>query len=716
MRLPLISITPVILTTVLFLCTDSSSYALGKDHEIKVVRLETGAVIDGDLGDDVWKSAAITGGFGQVEPVSGAAPSEKTEMRIFSTASALYIGVRCYDSEPDQVLARDRRRDSPGRGDDRVSMVLDTFGQAKNGYYFAVAGGGGKADGVVRSGGKPDLTWDTIWSVETSRDEKGWVAEFEIPFRSLAFDENRSSWGFNVEREIRRKHEKLRWVSPTRLRSMWTLKGLGKLTGLNNLDTGIGIDVRPTLVTRYRSKSGGEESQFGLEPSLDGFYRLTPSLTATWTWKTDFAETDVDDRQINTTRFPLFFPEKRSFFLEDAKNFRFGGIVRSPLPFHSRTIGLASNGSRVPIEFGGKLTGKAGKWNLGLLGVQLDGTDVLDPDEVYVGRVSYDILDESSVGGIFTLGDPRSNGDAQTYGLDFELKNSALGEMKEGRLRGWVMGTEDEQEDYGWGLTAVYPNKPLYARVGWQRLGEDLDPAVGFIRRPGIHEFYGFLSYELYPEGDFLNEVDFDFKTQVDTDLDLKILSEENELEADVELESGDSAEFAVSMQRELFEREFEIYDGIVIPADDYHYWRGRASISTAPARGWYASAGTNLGGYPDGNKVGVSGKLGWIPSPSFSMSAGADVDWFELEGGEFETLILNSSVRLTPTAKISISSRVQFDTVSSQLGLNSRLRWMVTPASDIYLVFNQGFRRFDDRFDRTSTEAVAKVGWTFRF
>ncbi len=699
----------------LFVAIGLSTNASGNDSEINVIRLEQGAIIDGKLDDEAWKSAAVVSGFGQVEPVSGAAPSERTVMRVFSTASALYIGVRCFDSEPGKMLARDRRRDSPGRGDDRVRMVFDTFEQAKNGYYFAVAGGGGKADGVVRSGGRPDLTWDTIWSVETSQDDEGWVAEFEIPFRSLAFDVNRTSWGFNVEREIRRKHEKLRWVSPTRLRSMWTLQGLGKLTGLKDLDMGLGLDVRPTLVARYRS-SDGEGSDFGFEPSLDGFYRLTPSLTATWTWKTDFAETDVDDRQINTSRFPLFFPEKRSFFLEDAKNFRFGGIVRSPLPFHSRTIGLASNGSRVPIEFGGKLTGKSGKWNLGLLGVQLDGTEDLDPDEVYVGRVSYDVLDESSVGGIFTLGDPRSNGDAETYGLDFELKNSSLGELKEGRVRGWVMGTEDEKQDYGWGLSAVYPNNPLYARASWQRLGEDLDPAVGFIRRPGIHEFYGMLSYELYPEGKFLNEVDFDFKTQVDTDMDLNALSEDNELETEIELESGDHAEFSISRRRELFEEDFEIYDDTVIPADDYNYWRGRASMSTAPSRGWYASAGTNFGGYPDGKKLGLNGKVGWQPSPSFSMHLGADVDWFELEGGEFETLILNSSVRFTPTTKISISSRVQFDTVSGQLGLNSRLRWMVNPASDIYLVFNQGFRRFDDRFDRTSTEAVAKVGWTFRF
>ncbi|MFP6875167.1 MAG: carbohydrate binding family 9 domain-containing protein [Verrucomicrobiales bacterium] len=688
---------------------------LGNEYEINVVRLEQPPIIDGDLGDEIWKSAVVVTGFGQVEPISGAAPSERTEMRVFSTSRALYLGVRCFDSDPGGILAKERRRDSPGRGDDRVRLVLDTFGRAKNGYYFGVAGGGGKADGVVRSGGRPDLTWDTIWACETSVDQEGWSAEFEIPFRSLAFDVNRTSWGFNVEREIRRRHEKLRWASPTRLRSMWSLQGLGKLTGLKDLDTGIGIDVRPTLLARYRSERG-KGSDFGLEPSLDGFYRLTPSLTATWTWKTDFAETDVDDRQVNMTRFPLFFPEKRSFFLEDAKNFRFGGIHRSPLPFHSRTIGLASDGSRVPIQLGGKLTGKSGKWNLGFLGVKLDETEDLKGDEVYVGRVSYDVLEESSVGGIFTLGDPRSNSDAETYGLDFELKNSSLGELKEGIIRGWAMATEGEQDGYGWGLSAVYPNNPLYARASLQRVGENLDPAVGFIRRPGIYEFFGLISYELYPEGKILNEVDLELNTQVDMDMDRNALSEDIEFSTEFEFESGDRAEFALSRQRELFDKDFEIFDDIFVPAGNYNYWRGRAAMTTAPSRGWYVSAGTNLGGYPNGERFGLAGKLGWQPTPSFSAGFGAGVDWFDLEGGDFETLILNGSVRLAPTKKVFVSSRVQFDTVSGQLGLNSRLRWMVTPASDIYLVFNQGFRRFDDRFDRTSTEAVAKVGWTFRF
>ena len=233
---------------------------------------------------------------------------------------------------------------------------------------------------------------------------------------------------------------------------MWTLQGLGKLKGLNDLKKGIGLDLRPTLLTRYRSLDGSE-SDFDLEPSFDAFYRLTPSLTATMTWQTDFAETDVDERQVNTTRFPLFFPEKRAFFLEDAEKFGFGGISRSPLPFHSRTIGLDSNGNRVPIRLGSKITGKEGKWNIGLLGVGLEETTELDSDEVYVGRVLYDIFDESSVGGIFTLGDPRSNEEAETVGVDFELKDSSFINDNIGIFRGWAMRTDTEKgSDTGMGI------------------------------------------------------------------------------------------------------------------------------------------------------------------------------------------------------------------------------------------------------------------------
>ena len=217
------------------------------------------------------------------------------------------------------------------------------------------------------------------------------------------------------------------------------------------------------------------------------------------------------------------------------------------------------------------------------MGVGLEETTELDSDEVYVGRVSYDIFDESSVGGIFTLGDPRSNEEAETVGVDFELKDSSFINDNIGIFRGWAMRTDTEKgSDTGWGLTAMYPNKPVWGRITVQKMGDDLDPAVGFLRRPGIYELWSFISYETYPKTDLINEIDFDLQTHIDTDLDLNALTEEIELETEIEFTSGDFLEMSIRRERELFDKDFEIFDNIIISEGDYDYWRANAELGTA--------------------------------------------------------------------------------------------------------------------------------------
>lgn len=388
--------------------------------DVPVVVLES-PVIDGSLDDEAWESAVRFDDFTQVEPNEGAAPSERTEVLLIRTADSLYIGVKCFDSEPDKILARDRRRDSSGQGDEHLRIVIDPFGRGSDGYFFGIAAGGSWGDGILREGREPEMDWDSIWFAKTSVTDEGWFVEAEIPFRSIGFDRNLSTWGFNIERVIRRHEEVVRWSSPTRDR-FFALEGAGKIGNMEDLQTGLGLDLRSTIVSRWRESEGS----FDFEPSFDAFYRITPSLTATATWQTDFAETEVDARRVSTSRFPLFFQEKRAFFLEDARYFRFGGIGKSPLPFHSRTIGLSNVGERVPITFGGKLAGQIGRFNVGLLGVGLEEVDDLEADEIYAARVNYDLFRESRIGGILTEGNPRSNGSARTYGLDFHLKDSTF--------------------------------------------------------------------------------------------------------------------------------------------------------------------------------------------------------------------------------------------------------------------------------------------------
>ena len=676
--------------------------------------------IDGVLDDAAWKSAAQISDFTQVEPEQGLTPSEKTTLYLMRSRESLFVGVRCDDRDAAGIIARDKRRDSLGSGDDRVRFVLDPYGRGTDGYSFALTAGGAKAEGIVESRTtRTSYDWDAIWYGRTTVDENGWTAEFEIPFRSIAFKRDTTSWGFNIERTIRRHEEVVRWASPVRSKRLNDLEGAGQIEGIEDISTGLGLDVKPTAVARWSRGADGEDT-FDFEPSLDLFYRVTPSLTATLTWNTDFAETEVDERLINLTRFPLFFPEKRAFFLEDASNFNFGGIFRSPLAFHSRTIGLSSDGEQVPLNLGAKLTGKAGPWNLGLLGVGLDSLGDLEADRSYVARISHDVGRESRVGAIYTYGSPRSNLDAQTAGLDFHLKTSQLKNGDTMELRGWGMATQNEGIDdgYGYGLRFIYPNDPLYASISVQRVGEELRPAMGFVRRPGIYEIQNAFQYTFYPENSPLKEIDLELEFDFDTDLDLNSLSEEYEIPTlDIEFDSGDEVKLGVEYNREKFLEDFEIFEDVTVPEGDYQFTRFVAGVESAASRPVRAELTTRFGDYLDGTRTSLESDLRWRPNPLLTLTAGGSANWIDIPDGEFETLIASGGLRLTPSPNLDFNTIVQYDTVSDEIGLNARLRWIVAPGNDIFLVFNQGYRLEDDRsLERLESEAVAKVGWTLRF
>ena len=704
---------------VLMSCS-KNAWAGEPQPSVAVQQFDGKPVIDGVLNEEEWALAKKIRNFGQVEPREGKEASERTEVLVMRTDEALYLGVRCFDRTPAGVLARDRRRDSTGSGDDRLRIVIDPFARGTEGYFFGIAAGGSRGDGIVRAGNRPEMEWDCIWDARTRVTAEGWVAEVELPFRSIAFEPNQESWGFNVERVIRRKEEKLRWASPTRKKSLYALEGAGRITGMRDLKTGLGLDVRPAMVARWREETGGSNS-FEIEPSIDAFFRVTPSLTTTLSWQTDFADTEVDKRVVNTTRFPLFFPEKRAFFIEDARYFRFGGIRKSPLPFHSRTIGLSENGERVPIEMGGKLTGKVGKWNLGLLGVGLEGKGVLEADEVFAGRVTYDLFGESQVGAIVTDGDPRGNGSARTYGLDFHLKDSSyLGrEEKTGELMGWLMQTDsDGVDDYGWGLTAIYPNNPLYMRVGLQRVGEELDPAMGFVRRPGIYEGTSFFSYEFEPDGGDWNEIDFDFSAGFDADLEWQVLSEEFEFDVTFERKGGGKYNLGIVHERERFLEDFEISDEVIIPVDDYRHTRVFGGFRTPSSWRWGSAFKVSAGEYLGGQRQGVDLEMFWKPNPQWAARVSASNDWHQLPGGDFETFVVNGAVQWTPTTELLLTTDLQYDNLSEKIGINGRLRWTVKPGSNVYFVVNQSLTKVgpERRYESSGREAVAKVGWTWRF
>jgi hypothetical protein len=280
------------------------------------------------------------------------------------------------------------QHDLANGSDDVVRIVIDTFNRHSDGYHFGLTAAGSRLDGLIENKSRDNDEWDGLWHGHATIDAGGWSAEFAIPTKSIAFNPANSTWGFDVVRTIRRKQENLRWANHVLARSHFSLPDAGEIKGLSGLHQGRGLEIKPSASVTSRTDPSPGEKDLEFRPALDVFWQVRPSLAATLTLDTDFADAEVDERQVNLTRFPLFFPEKRSFLTQDASLFTCAGLQEDPLPFFSRRIGRAPDGTPVDIIAGAKITGRAGPWTLGLLDVQTDDSRSAPSGNLFVGRIA----------------------------------------------------------------------------------------------------------------------------------------------------------------------------------------------------------------------------------------------------------------------------------------------------------------------------------------
>ena len=410
---------------------------------VRVGELTPAVRVDGILDEAEWQTVPDSiGNLTTIEPVQGGVPNGATVVKALVSSRELVIGIRCYDPDPTGIVSFSKARDSDLATEDHVVVVLDTYQDDRSGYVFAVNPAGARFDGlVIERGEDVNSNWDTIWEAKTSRDELGWSAEIRIPIQSLGFEDALDSWGFNVQRRVQRLQETSRWSSPDLDTEIYQTSGSGLLTALPEFDLGAGLSIRPALVGVADRPSRDRETDFDGDVSLDMTKRIGPSFLSSLTVNTDFAETEVDVRQINLTRFDPFFPEKRSFFLEGADIFEFGlGLdEESLLPFFSRRIGLVGPAeddlTPVPINAGIKINGRAGDASLGALAVGTrqrnnlvigDEGQTLDVPQGAMGafRLKHDLFEESVFGMLFTFGDQLGRDDAVTGGMDLTLQTS----------------------------------------------------------------------------------------------------------------------------------------------------------------------------------------------------------------------------------------------------------------------------------------------------
>ena len=687
-------------------------------------------VLDGELNEAEWRNVDPIGDFTQREPAEGAMPTERTEVRVLYNSDTLFIGVMAFDSDPGGIVATQMSRDAELAVDDRIEILLDTFQDRRNAFYFSTNPAGALVDGLIIENGGINRDWNTIWNVRTSRSADGWSAEFAIPFKSLSFAPAVDAWGFNVSRTIARRLEEDRW-SGARLDADFVLVSeAGDIEGLTGLEQGWGLDVRPYVSGRWRSSPITGMRVREADVGGDVFYNITPGLRLTTTINTDFAETEADDRQINLDRFPLFFPEKRSFFLENAGVFDFGvsgGFGPTVLPFFSRRIGLLGR-EEVPLEAGVKLAGTVGRFDVGVLGAHTGETDFTNDKSYLVTRVKRKILNQSYVGMIYTDGNPESDLSARTFGADLLLATSDfLGTGRNFNIEAFAMGVDREGVDSDSGayrLAVNYPNDLWNIGGAWLRTERNFDPALGFVQRFDTTRTDFRIEFAPRPD-DFLNvrQMLHQFNIVRHTRIDTGELESWTVFTVPVNWtwNSGDRFEVSMRNQFEQLFEPFEISDDVVLLPGEYRFDRWRLELFSSDNRPWKVDATWWFGTFWSGRADEVSGQFQYKLAPNLDAAVGYDLTFAQLPEGHFAARIFSLRADYSVTPFLTFFNLVQFDNVSNNLGWQSRIRWIIEPGQDVFLVFNQGWIREELPDSRMQFRAAdrgisAKLQYTFRF
>ena len=683
--------------------------------------------LDGVLDEAVWKRTTPAGEFIMQDPTLGGSPTEATEVHFAFNNDHLYMAVVCRDSEPDRLLGNTRKRDEFLSADDRFMWTMDTFLNEQTGYFFEMNPSGLMADSLMGPGGANNREWDGVWNARVRRSEIGWTIEIDLPFRSLAFDPNAPAWGVNFQRTVRRKNEESVWTGHLRNQGLRRMSNAGRLVGLKDVTQGHGLEVKPYLAG-FAADAPGHAPAPARESDIDVggevAYNLTPSLRAVGTINTDFAETEVDTRRVNLTRFPLFFPEKRGFFLDGATFFDF--YVPA---FFSRRIGLDANGQPQRIVGGTKLTGQAGRFDIGGLYVRTGEDNGALGEDFVTLRVRRRILRQSFVGGIYTgraTRDQSALPTRSTAGVDFRLATSTFRGSQNLEASGFlamntnVPGTSGDNVSYGGRI--AYPNDVWDGSFAFIEVPENLDPAVGFVARRDFRRYQPQFRYNPRPRNHpYIRRFGFGGDFDIYTDTANRAETRELDFTATrVELHSGDNVEMSVVPSYERLEEPFTISPGITLPAGaEYRFTRFRVAGSTANKRILSMQPRVEWGSFLSGHRRELVLGVGVRPRPGVTMNLAYELNDVDLAEGRFETRLYRLIADTQFSPFMYLVNNIQYDSVSRVLGWQSRFRWILRPGNDIFFVYTHNWIDQLDpasRFMTLNRRAAAKAVYTQRF
>ncbi|HVK98884.1 MAG TPA: DUF5916 domain-containing protein [Dongiaceae bacterium] len=687
------------------------STALAEPAQVAHIGPDQAPVLDGRLDDAVWQRATPIGELLQVSPQTGQAPSAATDIKIIQDGATLYIAIAAQEPAGYQRTSRQTKRDALLDGDDHVTLVLDPAHGGRNGYQFSVNPNGAQFDALIFDSAEPRQDWDAIWDTRVESDATGWTAELAIPLNSLTTNGG-GYWGLNVERYLATTGERLRWRGALPDRDVTALRLVGDLEGVPLQATGHGLRVKPSLRLHQDDRSGELESK--LEPGLDVFWRVQPDTTATLTLNSDFAEAEADDRELNLTRYPLFLPEKREFFLQDAGVFSFGGLQANLLPFFSRRIGLAEDGTPLALEAGAKVSHESHELDAGLLAVKVEEGPETEAASVGVGRIAVRTSEHTRLGTIGTVGNPEGASGSSVWGVDWQYRNPQFLPDRELGVDLWTQTSDntDTGEASAHGAFFNWNNIGWTGNVELTYIDEAFDPALGFVMETGIEQASGEFGYWWHTDngGNIIPQLDWEWRDGIHDERHYEVLNPEINLENAL----GNYVMPELFFERETLIEEFEIVPGLVIPAGEYRYdstilYAGIGSHSMVSGE-----VSVRLGEFYDGRREDYTLTSDFRPAATWGVTFRGQQTDLHLPSGEETVHLLALGLEVTPTTRIFTNLLTQWDSISDELGVSARLRWTLAPGQDVYVSLNRLFQDEAGSYSTSARDESIKVAWNW--
>ena len=699
---------------------------------VRAGRLGEHLRLDGTLDEAVYLTVPPFGGFTQSLPREGSPASERTDIWVFFDRENLYIAARCWDSAPPAAwVANEMRRDAAQLGqNDNLTVVLDTFHDRRNGFLFQTSPLGTRFDVAITDESNVNRDWNPVWDVRSGRFDGGWTVEAEIPFKSLRYRAGSGSWGIQFRRVIRRKNE---WVYlnpvPSAIGGPPGLQRISlsaTLVGLETPDASRNVEVKPYAISSIQtdvSRTPARLNEFTGDAGVDVKYSITANLTADATYNTDFSQVEVDEQQVNLTRFSLFFPEKRDFFLEGRGLFDFGrGTAGGDTPslFYSRRIGL-NQGRAVPLRLGGRLTGKAGKLGLGMLNIQtadepLSGTP---PTNFTVIRVKRDILRRSAIGAMVTSRSVSNiaAGSNQALGVDAAFSFFQSVTMDGYVARTWTPGVERDQGSYQGRFD--YTADRYGARLEQVSVGDNFNPEVGFVRRDNFRRTFGSARFSPRPTSiPTVRKFTLDGSIEYIVNGSGAVETRRQTGRFVVELETSDQFTVEASRDYEWLVRPFAIGRGVTIPGGGYQFTNGQATFLFGQQRRASGSLSLQAGQFYGGtiaalgytaSRVSVTKRVSVEPSVSLTR--------VDLPAGRLNTALVRARADLALSPRMFTTALLQYSSADRTFGSNFRFRWEYRPGSEFFAVYTDERDTLGARFPRLKNRAfVLKATRLVRF